>query len=126
MKAAKACAFVCLLMACGVNREPLSTRLAAAKVATIPAGVQLIDSPAPIRKDMSFLAEWAFEATGDWTTYANHAASLLEADHYTRTTVADGILCLSNHTPGDVFSVRIERRSSPPLRVRVTFHALPD
>lgn len=120
---------------CGGSRAPQDrpispqseTELAAARAATIPSGIRLVDSRGPSRQGLLVLAQWSFETGDGGQAYSSQAAAALHSAGYLSMTTTDGVLAFAKHVPGDVYRVEIAPRSlGPPLNLSVRFSASPD
>jgi hypothetical protein len=111
-------------LSCGSPPSPIFD---AARDATIPPGVALVDSRAATRAGLGMTAEWAFVAS-DWAAYSRWVSPRLEARGFVRTDAGSGQLSFTRSILGDFYIVQIspEEERAGPVVVRVSYLAHPD
>jgi hypothetical protein len=134
MKTAATSVLSCVLIGCGAPTtqgmrisSAVEMQLAAARNASIPAGITLADNSGPTRRGFLVLAEWSFGLRTDWDAYASEVMASFQRAGYEAVNRGPDSMAFANHVPGDSYRVRIARTDlASATRVTVSFSASPD
>lgn len=93
---------------------------------TLPPGATIVSLTGPTQDQRGLDATWELETGMTWDTYKRWVLRELLKDFRPDSMAEPSVLLLRKSLPGDAITVMFQRLSNSPLRIRVTFSAIPD